>query len=139
MALSEHSEIGTSSPCSGRARRTVGQLYEGVEGKRGKNGLKVGSTGDTTYGRPVATATIDGKDIGEPLIRQGRAIREPKCLARYLSGCVVTRRRKRRLGRRGAGPSSSSSTHRASFGTAAGFSVSIALHPNVALARTRLR
>jgi endonuclease YncB( thermonuclease family) len=60
----------------------MGQLFEGVEGKKGRNGLKVSFTGETTYGRPVATATIDGNDVGETLIRQGWAIAEPK----YLSG-----------------------------------------------------
>ena len=33
-----------------------GSEFEGVEGRRGKNGLKISFTGDTTYGRPVATA-----------------------------------------------------------------------------------
>jgi endonuclease YncB( thermonuclease family) len=59
----------------------MGQLYEGVEGKKGRNGLNVSFTGEATYGRPVATATIDGEDVGEKLIRQGWAVAEPRYLA----------------------------------------------------------
>jgi endonuclease YncB( thermonuclease family) len=72
---------GTCTACGQGARQAMGQLFEGVEGKKGRNGLKVSFTGDTTFGRPVATAIIDGNDVGETLIRQGWAIAEPKYLA----------------------------------------------------------
>lgn len=73
---------GSCTACGQGARQFMGQMFEGVEGKKGRNGLKVSFTGDTTYGRPVATASIDGKDIGEEMIRHGWAVAEPK----YLSG-----------------------------------------------------
>jgi endonuclease YncB( thermonuclease family) len=80
----------------------MGQLLEGVEGKKGRNGLKVSFTGQTTCGRAVATATIGGNDVGETLIRQGLAIAEPKYLAgdpdrlrRYTAAEVEARQAKR--------------------------------------------
>lgn len=38
--------------------------------------------GPSTYGRPVATVTVDGDDLGEQLIRAGLAVPEPH----YLGG-----------------------------------------------------
>jgi endonuclease YncB( thermonuclease family) len=93
---------GTCTPCGQGARQFMGQLFEGVEGKKGRDGLKVSFTGETTFGRPVATATIDGNDVGETLIRQGWAIAEPKYLAgdpdrlrRYTSAEAEARQAKR--------------------------------------------
>jgi micrococcal nuclease len=39
-------------------------------------------TPDATYGRPVATVTVDGKDLGETMIRAGLAIPAMKYLRR---------------------------------------------------------
>jgi len=37
-------------------------------------------TPSTTYGRPVATVSVDGEDLGERMIRAGLAIPEPQYL-----------------------------------------------------------
>ena len=45
-------------------------------------------TPSSSYGRPVATVTVDGKDLGERMIRAGLAVPE----ARYLRGDPVRAR-----------------------------------------------
>jgi endonuclease YncB( thermonuclease family) len=70
---------GTCSSCGQGARRYMRQIMDGVD-RRGSGGLKVSFTGETTYGRPVANATIDGKDLGEMMIRDGWAVTTPEFL-----------------------------------------------------------
>lgn len=41
---------------------------------------KISLTPSTTYGRPVATVSVDGRDLGESLIRAGLAIPEAQYL-----------------------------------------------------------
>src|SRR5687767_1053886 len=63
---------GLCTSCGQGARTYMAQLFEGEAG-RGRRGLRVSFTGDTTFGRPVATATIGGDDVGEKMIRDGWA------------------------------------------------------------------
>jgi endonuclease YncB( thermonuclease family) len=119
---------GTCTPCGQGARHAMGQLFERVDGKNGRNGLKVSFTGETTYGRPVATATIDGKDVGETLIRQGWAIAEPRYLAgdpERLRRCTAAEAEARQAKRERSG---SSSTRLRSTGAAGGSSAN--MHAN---------
>jgi len=95
---------GTCAPCGEGARTRMVQIFEGVEQGRGKRGLRVSFTGEETYGRPVATATINGDDVGEKLISEGWAVAVPKYLkddparlARYRAAEGAARQ-----GRRGA-------------------------------------
>lgn len=39
-------------------------------------------TGDATYGRPVGTVTVDGRDLGEAMIAAGYAVPMPQYLKR---------------------------------------------------------
>jgi len=58
---------GRCEPCGKHAQDTAARLV------RDKNAV-ITLTGDATYGRPVATVTVQGQDLGEEMIAAGLAI-----------------------------------------------------------------